>query len=185
MRDRLVRCVPSTDLASCFFFLLICSAAHYNLLASAKAFKRRCMTTLRIWDLGERQGLALDLRDLVDLFAPRSLEASWTVSPVRVGHDPSAVDRFEAVPQGADDPLQALATGGAPVSGAVLSQYAHETRQVIWGQFVGTLPGQIGAWITISAIVSTFYEVTTSDEVILAKIRSTYKDVRDPPDPAF
>jgi hypothetical protein len=41
------------------------------------------MTTLRIYDY--RNGaLALDLRDLVDLFAPRSLEASWVVSPVSV-----------------------------------------------------------------------------------------------------
>jgi hypothetical protein len=143
------------------------------------------MTTLRIYDLGEGRVLALDLRDLVDLFAPRSLEASWTVSAVSVGHSTATIDQFEAVPQGGDDHLQALATSGAPVSGAILSQYAHETRQVIWGQFVGKLPGQMDAWITIRAIDSTFYEVTTSDEVILAKIRSTYKNVGDPSDPAF
>jgi hypothetical protein len=28
--------------------------------------------------------LAFDLRDLIDLLAPRSREASWTVSPVRL-----------------------------------------------------------------------------------------------------
>jgi hypothetical protein len=143
------------------------------------------MATLRIYDLREGRVLALDLRDLVDLFAPRSLEASWTVSPVSVGHSTPTVNQFEAVPRGDDDHLKALAVSGAPVSGAILSQYAHETRQVIWGQFVGALPEQMDAWITIRAIDSTFYEVTTSDEVILAKIRSTYKNVRDPSDPAF
>jgi hypothetical protein len=36
------------------------------------------MTTLRIYDY--RNGvLALDLRDLIDLLAPRSIEASWGV----------------------------------------------------------------------------------------------------------
>jgi hypothetical protein len=43
------------------------------------------MTTLRIYDY--RDGvLALDLSDLIDLLAPRSLEASWTASPVRINH---------------------------------------------------------------------------------------------------
>lgn len=40
------------------------------------------MTTLRIHE--SRNGvLALDFRDLIDLLAPRSLEANWIVSPVR------------------------------------------------------------------------------------------------------
>jgi len=41
------------------------------------------MTTLRISDYRDHV-LALGLRDLIDLLAPRSLEASWTVSPVRL-----------------------------------------------------------------------------------------------------
>jgi hypothetical protein len=135
------------------------------------------MTTLRIYDLREGRVLALDLRDLVDLLAPRSLEASWTVSPIG--------DQFEAVSRASDDQLRALATSGASVSGTILAQYARKTDQVIWGQFVATLPEQMDAWITISAIDSTFYEVTTSDEAVLAKIRSTYKDVRASSDPAF
>lgn len=43
------------------------------------------MTTLRIYDYRD-QALAFDLRDLIDLLAPRSLEASWTVSPVRLNY---------------------------------------------------------------------------------------------------
>jgi hypothetical protein len=43
------------------------------------------MTTLRIYDY--RDGvLALDLRDLINLLAPRSIEASWIVSPVKLEH---------------------------------------------------------------------------------------------------
>jgi len=47
------------------------------------------MITLRIYDY--RNGvLALDLRDLlVDLLAPRSLEADWKVSPVTL-NDPAS-----------------------------------------------------------------------------------------------
>jgi hypothetical protein len=54
---------------------------------------------------------------------------------------------------------------------------------VIWGQFVATLPEQMDAWVVIRAIDSTFYEVTTSDEEVLAKIRLAYKDVRVAPGP--
>lgn len=40
------------------------------------------MATIRIYDLKERI-LALDLRDLLRLLAPRSLEANWIVSTVK------------------------------------------------------------------------------------------------------
>ncbi len=141
------------------------------------------MITLRIYDLRDGRVLALDLRDLIDLLAPRSLEASWTVSPVRVEY-PSlgrSFDQFEMLGPGraGEDPLEILAAGGVAVTGMILSKYAHETHQVIWGQFVATLPEQIDAWVTIRAIDSTFYEVTTSDEEVLAKIRSAYQDVRN------
>ena len=139
------------------------------------------MTTLRIHD-GSNGALALDLRDLVDLLAPRSLEASWTVSPV-VLHDPvldHSFDEFMIVGQGApgEDLLEKCAAGGSPVGGALLSKAAREATQVIWGQFVGTLPGRSDTWIMIRAIDGTFFEVTSSDGAVLNAIRSVYKDVR-------
>ena len=145
------------------------------------------ITTLRIYDL--RNGvLALDLRDLVDLLAPRSLEASWTVSPVSVEypHLGRSFDEFMMTgpnPQG-QDKLELLAAGGSSVSGATFSEAAHAAWQVIWGQFVATLPEQSGAWVVIRAIDSTFYEVTSSDKAVLDTIRSTYRDVRVAPGPA-
>lgn len=138
------------------------------------------MTTLRIYD--RRDGvLALDLSDLVDLLVPRSLEASWTVSPVRVNHpDGRFSDEFMMTgpDQPGQDPLEVLATNGSSVSGVTLSEAAHAAWQVMWGQFVATLPEQNDAWVVIGAIDSTFYEVTTSDEMVLVKIRSAYNDVR-------
>jgi hypothetical protein len=137
------------------------------------------MTTLRIYDLRDGRVLALDLRDLIDLLAPRSLESSWTVSPVSVEYPTlgRTFDQFMVTGQGGDQ-LESLAASGSLVSGQILAEYAHATHQLIWGQFVATHPEQTDAWVVIRAIDSTFYEVTTSDDMVLAKVRSAYKDVR-------
>jgi hypothetical protein len=137
------------------------------------------MTTLRIYD--DRNGvLAFDLSDLIDLLAPRSLAANWNVSPVNLrDQDGRFSDEFMigGITTG-EDPLNELATNGVSVSGATLSEAAHVTRQVIWDQFVATLPEQKQAWLDIRAIDSTFYEVTTSDNAVLDAIRSAFRDVR-------
>jgi len=139
------------------------------------------MTTLRIYDY--RDGvLALDLRDLIDLLAPRSIEASWTASPVKLGNPElgRSIDEFMMTGPGrpGEDQLELLAASGSPVSGLMFAEYAHATWQVIWGEFMGILPAQRDIWVVIRAIDSTFYEVTTSDDEVLAKIKSAYKDVR-------
>ncbi len=143
------------------------------------------MTTLRIYDY--RDGvLAFDLRDLIDLLAPRSLEASWTASPVRLNHPDVGrfYDEFMMTGrQPGKDELEVLAANGLSVCGVTFSEAAHAAWQVIWGQFVATLPEQNDVWVVIRAIDSTFYEVTTSDETVLAKIRSAYRDVRVAPGP--
>ncbi len=144
------------------------------------------MTTLRIYDCREH-ALAVDLRDLIDLLAPRSLEASWTASPVRMNHPDRgiSVDEFLMTGTGkpGQDQLEQLAASGSSVSGARISEAAHEAWQVIWGQFTATLPELSDAWVVIRAIDSTFYEVTSSDDAVLNAIRSTYKDVRAAPGP--
>ncbi|MBB3454361.1 hypothetical protein FHT86_002660 [Rhizobium sp. BK313] len=133
------------------------------------------MATLRIYDL-KRNVLALDLRDLLRLLAPRSLEANWTVSTVKSskpGHE-----WFEATGEGGER-LEELAQYDARVSGRDLTVLAEKTRQVIWGEFVGWGPTQSDKkWVTIRAVDSTFYEIDTDDETALSKISSTYNDVR-------
>ena len=143
-------------------------------------------TTLRIYDL--RDGtLAVHLPDLIDLLSPHSFEASWIVSPVSVKYPTlgPSLDEFMIAGPGrpAEDQLEILAISGASVSGEIFSKYAQETYQAIFGQFVATLPEQMDAWVVISAIDSTFYEVSTSDEMVLVKIMSAYKDVRVAPGP--
>lgn len=133
------------------------------------------MTTLRIYDL-KQHVLALDLRDLLWLLAPGSFEANWIVSTVKSskpGHE-----WFEATGKGGEK-LEELAQHDARLSGSELAALAENTRQVIWGEFVGSGPTQSDkTWVTIRAIDSTFYEIDTDDETVLRKIGSAYKDIR-------
>lgn len=75
--------------------------------------------------------------------------------------------------------LEGLAQDNAWLSGSDLAALAEDTRQVVWGEFVGSAPTQSDkAWVIIRAVDSTFYEIDTDDETVLNKIGSTYKDVR-------
>ncbi|MBR0855691.1 hypothetical protein [Bradyrhizobium liaoningense] len=139
--------------------------------------------TLRIYDLRDGRVLGLDLRDLIDRLAPRSLEARWIVSPVTLSNPRlgRSHDEFMIVgsAQLSENALEQLAVSKSVVNGITLSEAAHATNQVIWGQFVGMLPEQKeDAWVVVRAIDSTFYEVTSADEAVPAIIQSAYKDVR-------
>jgi hypothetical protein len=143
------------------------------------------MATVRIYDYAENGGLALDLRDLLTLLGSRAIQAIWTVSPVKLYYPTlkSFEEDFMAIGQGSDQ-LEEHARNRSSVSGKILVELAKATRQVIWGEFAAVLPRQDVVWVTIRAIDSTFYEVTTTDEVVLSKIKSTYKDVRVADGPA-
>lgn len=138
------------------------------------------MKTLRVYDLNDHV-LALDLRDLLRLLAPRSLETNWVVS--RVKSSKPGHEWFEATGEGGEQ-LEGLAKDNAQLSGSELAALAENTWQVIWGEFVGWAPTQSDKpWVIIRAVDSTFYEVDTDDETVLSKISSTYKDFRvgEPP----
>ena len=137
------------------------------------------MTTLRIYDYKTNGTLAVDLRHFMHLLAPQSLQATWTVSPVKLFYPTlnSVVDEFAATGPGGDR-LEALASTRSAVSGTALAELANATVQVIWGEFAAVLPSHDDIWIAIRAIDSTFYEVTTTDNAVLDKIRSTCQDVR-------
>lgn len=131
------------------------------------------MTTLRIFDL-KGGVLALDLGDLVRLLAPASLQARWTVTFTEEG--------FEAI-GGGGVRLEELAETDAQVSGAELIALAEDTVQVIWGEFIGMAPGAPHEnWITIRVIDSSYWEVITSDEAVLEKVRTAYSDVQSSSD---
>ncbi len=133
------------------------------------------MARLRIYDLKEHI-LFPDLKDLLRLLAPGSLQATWTISTVKSsepGHE-----WFEATGEGRDE-LETLAQENARISGTDFAALAEKTHQVIWGEFIGSKPAQPEElWVIIRAIDSTFYEIETDDEGVLKKISATYKDVR-------
>ena len=144
------------------------------------------MTTLRIYDCQNRV-LAVDIRDLIDLLAPRSITASWVVAPVTMRHPRDGTSSDEFMVTGPNevgqDQLEKFAASGSSVSGATLSKAAHDAHQVIWGEFTATLPKQADAWVVIRAIDSTFYEVTSSDETVLSTVRTAFRDVIAAPGP--
>jgi hypothetical protein len=150
----------------------VCS--RYAVMASEVSILERTMATLKIYDTKER-ALAFDLRDLLDLLAPRSLHAEWRISAVKSPH--LFDEMFEATGEGGDK-LELLAQRNERISGPDLAALAKRTRQVIWGEFVGSLPTAPTEWVTIRAVDSTFYEIATSDEEVLEKVRSAFKDVR-------
>ena len=134
------------------------------------------MTTLRVYDLDRHHVLAVDLRHILDLLAPHSLLASWTISTVKSAN--SDHEWFEAT-RANRDKLEMMAQADTRVSGPVMAELAQGTRQVIWGEFVGSLPEQPGRpWLTIRAVDSTFYEITSEDKEVVHQIRSAFKDVR-------
>lgn len=83
------------------------------------------MARLRIYDLDE-QARALDLRDLLRLLAPRSLQANWAVSPVKSSLAEYAW--FEATGEGGER-LEALTQDDGRLSGSELAALAEDTRQ--------------------------------------------------------
>lgn len=131
------------------------------------------MATLRIYDL-DGGALAVHLSQLIDLLAPKSLDAEWTVAPIRSDGE----DKFEATGSGAEE-LEELVETFMPISGMALLIVSTNTHQIVWGEFIAILPGESGPWLTLRAIDSTFYEIGTDDEAVLNALRSAFKDVRN------
>jgi hypothetical protein len=136
------------------------------------------MTTLRIYGLfdAKRREIVIDLRHFLRVLAPRSVQATWTVSAVRSPE--SGGEWFEATGDGGKE-LDALAREDVNLSGTILAALAEATGQVIWGEFVGRFPSETDkSWITIRVVDSSFYEVTTLDDTAVSKIRTAFGDVR-------
>ncbi len=131
-------------------------------------------------DLPASKVLAVHLPDLLDLLGCRALQAAWTVLPIKLFYPTlnSFDDEFMVVGGEGAGQLEEYSRNKSPLNGKLLVELAKATVQIIWGEFAAVLPGQDSIWLTIRAIDSTFYEVTTSDPTVLDRISSTYKDVR-------
>lgn len=128
------------------------------------------MATLRIYDP------LVNLSDLLRLLAPRSLQATWTVSTVKCSEPDDG--GFDASGEGGER-LETLALQDARIPGPDLAALTKEMHQVVWGEFVGSFPSKSQErWVTIRSVDSTFYEVTSLDDMVLNRMRSAFIDVR-------
>jgi len=120
-------------------------------------------------------------RHLFDVLAPRAVQADWHISPLNPPD--RKYEWFEAVGEAADE-IEAVAEANTRLTGLALATLAERVHQIIWGQFTGFLPGAPDApWVTIRAIDSSFFDVTTDDEAVLGTIVSTFSEVETIPAP--
>jgi hypothetical protein len=127
------------------------------------------MAALSIYDLrtvAAGSFLAVDLVDILHLCDSQVQASNWHVSDV------------ECIGEGADE-LRAISDSGRPLGGEELLRLAGSVSQVIDGDFQGFLNAAPRPWLIVRAVDSTFYVVITNDAVVLSKIRTRFKDVRE------
>ena len=137
------------------------------------------MSIVRIFDT-ENGTLSFDLRHILLLLKPGSLQARWVVTSVKSSD--GLHEWFDATGDGGKK-LELLATVNACLSGVELGTLAKATRQVIWGEFIATLPTSQEPWVIVRGVDSTYFEVVTSDQNVLKAVKSSFRDVRSDVDP--
>lgn len=113
--------------------------------------------------------LAVNLAEILELLGPQLDLTQWEISDVEcLGTD--------------SDRLHQLADTQARVSGETLLQIATNIVQVIDGTFVGYLKDESEPSIIVRAVDSTAYDVESSDDAILSKLRQRFQNVEDLPE---
>lgn len=123
------------------------------------------MTGIRIRDLTEGF-LAFDLIELLEILGDSAVASSWRCSVEE------CISADNARPN-----LEDAYNAEERLTGMHLFALARETRQVIDGTFEAFRPGEDTAWITLSAIDSSYWEVFTADWFQLSRFESRFRDV--------
>jgi hypothetical protein len=131
------------------------------------------MRGIRIRDMSPKGFLAFDLRDLLRVAGARAVTSQWICSGVWATPKECA----------AGNPLERFAEARQPVSGRELAAAADQTQQVIDGLFTAVEHGS-EPWLRIEAIDSSCWEVFTSDEELLGRMRATFSATEDLPQSA-
>jgi hypothetical protein len=119
-----------------------------------------------------RPFLSFDLTDLLDVVGADAVGSTWSVRGVEcVGPSAEAVAALHK----ASDESEEL-------SGERLVALAREITQVIDGEFIGRRLTESDPWIVIRAVDSSWFDVETTDEALLLKLRARFNEVSDLPD---
>jgi len=111
-------------------------------------------------------GLNFDLREILQALGRKGRNCTWR------GRDIQYVSRDERDVA----PIEALGAGGA-VSGTELIDRIEQLLQVIHRQFEGTESGGGAPLAIVRAIDSSWWEVLSDDETVLAAIRQRFSAV--------
>ena len=115
-------------------------------------------------------GRDVHLRDILHLLQPRGDPAAWELdhgeegefwATVKPGHDVGWA--------------QAMAGTGRRLSGETLRVRADDILQVITGEFRAFEGSAASPWLMVRAVDSTFYEIITDDEAVLALARQHFR----------
>jgi hypothetical protein len=118
--------------------------------------------------------LDFDLRDILATLGANAEDAVWDVRAVE-GQEEYGLDATGS----AASELEHLAQTGTRISGKQFLGLAKAIRQVIWGEFRGyETATSADPWIVVTAFDSTWFEVRSTDEPTLARLRNAFKDVR-------
>lgn len=113
--------------------------------------------------------LAVNLAEILQLLGPQLALTKWEISDIEcLGTD--------------SERLHQLADTQTRVSGETLLQIATNIIQVIDGTFAGYLKNESKPSIILRAIDSSAYDVESSDDAILTRLRQRFQNVEDLPE---
>ena len=112
--------------------------------------------------------LAFDLIDILRLLGAKGQSSLWNLSRVESFGEKANV-------------LNILGDQGDTITGSLLIELASGVNQTIDGIFSGYLPEEDTPWIVIQAIEGTAFDVETTSEQVIRRLKSTFKNVNDIP----
>ncbi|WP_425104904.1 hypothetical protein [Ancylobacter sp.] len=114
-------------------------------------------------------GRDVHLRDILHLLKPRGDLAAWELDHGEEGEFWATATRGHDI-----DWAQAIAGTGQRLSGETLRARADDILQVITGEFRAFEGAAAAPWLMVRAFDSSFYEIITEDEAVLAVARQHF-----------
>jgi hypothetical protein len=122
---------------------------------------------LRLKDLAEGRYLAFDLKEILAVLELDARNSRWLCT------------ELWCIPFGAPDEqgLEDRYNTGTYLTGEELTALAAETRQVVDGRFRAFRGTETEPWLIVRAVDSSFWEVFSTEQTVLDRLRAQFKDV--------